>query len=650
MKKFVRYCSAVICFGAALLFSSTCFAQTTYPFIAVGSSAAFNAFAIAGASNGTAPICVNSYTGNLSSASNVYYWTQSSSAHSLQAVDGRSTDFSAQNAKAWVEWSGSLDGTTVNAVCVYLATDSIVGQRLYFATNSAGTPASSINFPGGCGSSYPVGGQIPAGIFPPESPLPPGVCSKLQGQLWNAAPSDIRAEDAAFGTTRACATYAATGTGFGYSCILPSPTSIYSGIGGSSGNVQAVTYAIAGTDPITNVQIAHSAAGTDGHPWTSINAGGQAVLVLVNTADTSAEGFGSTTFSNVNRPDLARVFTGGATRTRDLIQAAGLSSKPLTALVREPLSGTFNTFEFQVARTKEYDFTQEGLTNLAGVISANGIGMATPTGWTFEGLSCPAVDCPSAVTGNPLDWKRSGTSGSGGLKVRVIGTGEMVNTLTGLTTKCNSQACQDRAGNLITNQIGYTFFSFGNVAPAVGTAKYLLVDGVDPLFDGAAGPTQNPGGEGSGALPTCSAPCPSAVTLTNIKNGSYPLWNILRVITSGQLGAVNTAGSCLTGATVCEMVAASQAAYSTIPDLVAQSNMRVFRSHQTIMDGGKTFAGHNGTKHYSGVTGTPCGFAAYTGGAIVYECGGDVSGARFTIQQDADQITDTAAELVGLQQ
>jgi hypothetical protein len=159
MKKFMRYCSAVICFGAALLFSSTCFAQTTYPFIAVGSSAAFNAFAIAGASNGAAPICVNSYTGNLSSASNVYYWTQSSSAHSLQAVDGRSTDFAAQNAKAWVEWSGSADGATLNAVCVYLATDSIVGQRLYFATNSAGTPASSINFPGGCASTYPIGGQ-----------------------------------------------------------------------------------------------------------------------------------------------------------------------------------------------------------------------------------------------------------------------------------------------------------------------------------------------------------------------------------------------------------------------------------------------------------------------------------------------------------
>ena len=650
MTRFMRYCSAVICFGAAVLFGSTCFAQTTYPFLGVGSSAAFNAFAIAGASNGTAPICVNSYTGNLSSAANVYYWTQSSGAHSLQAIDGRSTDFSAQNAKAWVEWSGSLDGTTLNAVCVYLATDSIVGNRLFFATNSAGTPASSINFPGGCASNYAVGGQIPAGIFPPESQLPPAVCSALQGKVWNASPTDIRAEDAAFGTQRACNAYNATGTGFGYSCTIPSPTNIYSGIGGSSGQVQAVNYAIAGTDPVTNVQIAHSTLGTDGHPWVSLNAGGQALLVLANIADTSSDGFGSSAFKNVNRPDLARVFTGGATRTRDLIQGGGLGSKPLTALVREPLSGTFNTFEFQVTRTKEYFNTEEDLTNAAGVISANGIGMATPSGWTFEGLSCPAVDCASPVTGNPLDWKRTGTNGSGGLKVRVIGTGEMINTLTGLTTKCNSQACQDRAGNLITNQIGYAFFSFGNVAPAVGTAKYLLVDGVDPLFDGAAGTTQNPGGEGSGVLPTCSAPCATAVTLTNIKNGSYPLWNILRVITTGPLGAFNTSGACLSGATVCEMVAASQAAYATIPDLVPTSGMQAFRSHQTIMDGGKTFAQHNGTKHYTGVAGTPCGFAPVTGAAIVYECGGDVSGARLTTQQDQDQITDTAAELVGLQQ
>jgi hypothetical protein len=151
-------------------------------------------------------------------------------------------------------------------------------------------------------------------------------------------------------------------------------------------------------------------------------------------------------------------------------------------------------------------------------------------------------------------------------------------------------------------------------------------------------------------LPTCSAPCATAVTLTNIKNGSYPLWNILRVITTGPLGAFNTSGACLSGATVCEMVAASQAAYATIPDLVATSGLQAFRSHQTIMDGGKTFAQHNGTKHYTGVTGTPCGFAPVTGAAIVYECGGDVSGARLTTQQDQDQITDTAAELVGLQQ
>ena len=636
MKKFMRYCSVALCLGAALLFGSTCFAQTTFPFLAAGSSGAFNATAIGGAIGATPAICTNTpNNSNLALATNVYIFSQTGkSGHQyFQALDARGT-LDAQNALGWIEWSGSADGTTLNSVCLYLSVDSIVGQRLYFATNSGGMPAASINFPGGCSYSTPIPGDNQVPLFPPDTGLPATVCAALQGKAFNAAPTDIRAEDAAFGTARACGAYSATGTGFGYSCTLPTPTEIHSGVGGSTKQVQAVNYAIAGTDPLTGGIVAHTAAGSDGHPFVSLSAGGQAVLVLVNTHDTSSDGFGTTgTFNNINRPDLAHVYVGGATRTREVIGGSGLGSKGMTVLVREPLSGTFNVFEFQVPRVKEFFNTQEDLTNSAGVISANGIGMATPSGWVWEGGSVSG-----SVTGNPLDWKKTST---GGLKVRVIGTGEMVATLA-------SNSSTDAAGNSLTNQIGYAFFSFGNVKPALGLAKYLTVDGVDPLFDGPDGTTDNPGG--TGTLPSCSAPCSTAVTLTNIKNGSYPIWNILRVITSGQLGATNSSGACLSGATVCQMVAAMEASYSLIPDLVPISQMQMFRSHQTITVDGKAFAQHNGNKHYTGIAGTSCGFAPVTGAAIQYECGGDVAGARFQIQTDLDQITDTAAELVGLQQ
>ena len=45
MKNFTRYCTVAICLVAVFLFGSTCFAQSL-PFLAVGSSAAYNAFAI----------------------------------------------------------------------------------------------------------------------------------------------------------------------------------------------------------------------------------------------------------------------------------------------------------------------------------------------------------------------------------------------------------------------------------------------------------------------------------------------------------------------------------------------------------------------------------------------------------------------------
>src|SRR5580700_1247226 len=637
MKNFTRYCTVAICLGAVFFFGSTCFAQSL-PFLAVGSTGSFNAFSVGGAS-GTTPVCTNVPNGStIADSTNVYVWTESGkTGHTyFNGVDNRNAGYAQQNAKGWIEWAGSADGTTLTAVCVYLATDSIVGQRLFFATNTGGTPAGTINFGGGCSSGFPIPGDnvIPSGILPADTPLPAPVCSALNGQVWNAAPSDIRAEDASFGTQRVCASYAATGTGLGYGCTT-SPSIIHSGVGGSSGSVQTVTYAIAGQDPITSTQIAHSTAGSDGHPFVTLAAGGQAILVLVNTHDTTSDGFGTSALFNVNRPDLARVFSGAATRTRDIIPGTGLLSKPLTALVREPLSGTFNTFESQVTRTKEYDLSQEDLANNGGAESANGIGMATPSGWVWEGGSVSG-----SVLGNPLDWKKTSTTG---LKVRVIGTGEMVSTLA-------SNSATDAAGNSLTNQIGYTFFSFGNVKPAVGAAKYLLVDGVDPLFDGASGPNQNPGGVASGTLPTCTAPCSGAVTLTNIKNGSYPIWNILRVITTGTLGATTTSGACESGATVCQMVAASEASYALIPDLVPYSSMEVFRSHQTIKDNSVNFVQHNGFKHYSGIANTPCGFAPITGAAIQYECGGDVSGARFLIQQELDANTDTNAELVGFVQ
>ena len=731
MKKSLRFFSLALCVGAAMLLGSACFAQTT-PFLAAGSTGAFNAVAIGGSTpsytvavtgitgNGTTatvtcattcgftagqanvsvvgtgtgpsnpqfdatnvtvisdsgttftyantnttsfsgsatagitPTCGNlPNAASLATSTDVYLWSQSgkSGDQDLQGVDGRNTTlFVPQNAKAWVTWSTTNPDdptSTPVSVCEYLGVDSIVGLRLFFATNSSGTPAGAISIPGGCSASIAGDNPSQVPLFPTaDTPMSTSVCSTINGVTFNVAPSDVSAEDGAFQVGRACGAYNSGGTGYGLTCGRggSTPTIIYSGVGGSTGEVQVVDFNIGGTDPISGTAIAHSKAGSDGAPWVSIDGGGQAVLVLVNTNDTSSDGFGwagsasEPALTNINRPDLGRVYVGAATRTRDLMPGLGLGSKPLTALVREPLSGTYTTFENQVTRTAEYDHSADQLTNTGGTNILFGVGMGAVTGWTFT--------APTASS-DLLDAKKTSTSG---LKVRVIGTGEMVSTVDGV-------GLTDVAGNTLTNQIGFAFFSFGNVKGAIGKAKYLNVDGVDPLFDGANGTNQNPSGEGSGALPACANPCPTGVTLTNIKNGSYPIWNILRIVTSASLGSANSSGVCLTGATVCQLVQEMQASYSQIPDLVPISGMLAFRSHQTLTAastpelGGDTYTAHNGYKHYgTGITGTPCGFAPETGAAVQYECGGDVNGARFLIQQELDTNTDFASELTLIKQ
>jgi len=156
--------------------------------------------------------------------------------------------------------------------------------------------------------------------------------------------------------------------------------------------------------------------------------------------------------------------------------------------------------------------------------------------------------------------------------------------------------------------LGYTFFSFGNVNP-LATAKYgyfgkyLMVDGVDPLYATYT----------TGTLPTCTAPCPGVVTFPNMQNGTYPIWSIMRVITGKTVP---------TGVT--NLIAAAQTQVANIPDFIPISELQVFRSHYL----------------QSGITGRNGHLPRQV------EQGGDVGGAVLTIQTDLDSITDTKKEIL----
>jgi ABC-type phosphate transport system substrate-binding protein len=487
-------------------------------------------------------------------------WTNKTLAYGF---DSRSSLISNATGNIWVAWDNSTAPTTI---CSYLSVDSVVGNRLFFAT-----PRGEIVI-GSAATTTPGADLIPT-LIDNTTGLPSAVLTALDNQPFNVAFSDIRPEDAMFATTRALTPLGA-GTsgntsvkGLGYG---PGPIGANIGSAFSSSYAQVVDYAMSGKDPITGDAIP---------AYSTINVGAEVGLVVVNVSDTSAGGLGNPEFTNINRFVLARVLAGKSTRTRDLVPGTGVPIVPLNVVLREPISGTMNTFEYCITNSKEIGISQE-----LGVNPA-----ITPA-------TCPFPPCPAQ--GNPLD----SFSADGAWRKRAIGTGQMV---------------QEVGSNVDT--LGYTFFSFGNVNPLAtgkyanasigntGYGKYIMVDGVDPLYASYNG----------GTLPTCSAPCTNEVTFPNLLNGTYPIWTIMRVITSATVPPG-----------VSSLVTAAQTQVATIPDFVPIGALQVFRSHYT----------------QSGITGMN-GHLPKT-----VEAGGDVGGAVLTIQTDLDNITDNGKELTTLKQ
>jgi hypothetical protein len=197
---------------------------------------------------------------------------------------------------------------------------------------------------------------------------------------------------------------------------------------------------------------------------------------------------------------------------------------PVLVLLREPLSGTYNTFEYSEIRrfgTPHGNFEQ----NAAG------------TTWGKP----PYISQESNVAGNagapynPLNnacQPGFGDTDAEGSRRRVIGTGEMVSQV-----KANP------------NSIGYAFFSFSNVS-SIATSPlygYLTVDGVDPLFGAynnavgnagqpAVAATPNTWGElpkcTTGGAPNCLANAiwTAEQSYPHLRDGTYPAWSELRLM------------------------------------------------------------------------------------------------------------------------
>ena len=442
MTKSATKTAAAMSLALMIFIGANCFAVNPY-FNAAGSSGAFNSFALAAGPADGGRICGG------------FIWTKKNGA---QGVDHRGTSL-LETGNVWIVWNNSTNPTIV---CSYIAVDSIIGQQLFFAT-----PASTFNilFPAGTAGDN----LIPTLT---DTAIPQAVINVLQGKAFNAAPTDIRPEDALFEETRV---------------LAPLDTVHYNGLGYGPGPVGApilsafstksstpALYALSGTDPITGQTVpAHS----------TLDVGVQVVMAIVNAEQGSAQNSGhfgdSTSFFNVNRRDLTLAQNGGYAYTKDLTSVPGQATVPLNVIAREPLSGTFTVMEFNIPRNVETNSTQELNVNPA----------------TGQGTTCPGQPC-----GNPLFL-----SNGGGWRKRAIGNGEMISEI---GTAANGDA------------LGYAFWSVGNLAGQSPNIRYLSVDGVDPINLNYV----------DGTLPTCTAPCPGIVSFANVSSGSYPIWNTLRVV------------------------------------------------------------------------------------------------------------------------
>lgn len=519
------------------------------PLVAIGSSAVFPSIGIAAVSGDPVthigPLC------------GTRMWTGTG-----KAKDAR---FAApeESASIWVAWDND---TAPTIVCEYLAVDSIEGQRLFFGQGAVSGQNATLDLaPSNCATTGTRGNKV-SFVWDQANFLPFAVWNALMGGSatdqtctsqttnpahFNVAFTDVRAEDAKWlGDSRVlCAnafnppfppndTKSCLGYGPG---PLPGPaiTSSY-----STAISNNAAYNISGNDPVnTNVAVP---------AFQQIDIGEQAMMIIVNTIDTaSSAGFGTLTaplanprLTNANSHELSGFYTGQLFFTRDLLggnPSLALPQEVVHTLQREPMSGTYTTFEWQVVRQSDgrNDESQE-----------TGICAPASTCYANNCFAQVANSFPNAPCSNPVSYAVAGVNA---VKSRVIGTGQMVAT---------ADNCQWFDRSTPPNQIpgpsvlGYAFWSLGTFG-AKPCIKYLTLDGVDPLVasysvndgnfpglvvgQGAVANTPAPvgaecGGYFNGGGGVTQFSCAAGYTLPTfdgIQNGNYRNWNYVRAVYYG---------------------------------------------------------------------------------------------------------------------
>jgi hypothetical protein len=202
------------------------------------------------------------------------------------------------------------------------------------------------------------------------------------------------------------------------------------------------------------------------------------------------------------------------------------SNVPVNLILREPLSGTYQTFEFDEVRR---------FGGPLGSHTNSGTAYGKPPYISQE----ENIQISAGAQFNPEGFQCTPGAGDvlngGGFRYRAIGTSDEV-----------------EAVSVKADTIGYIFFSFGNVSSIAqnktgNSYGYLTINGIDPVFADYENNAGNPGQPASptspltwgdlpfctpGGVPSCQASAiwNGGLSYPNLRNGTYPAWAELRLI------------------------------------------------------------------------------------------------------------------------
>jgi hypothetical protein len=504
-------------------------------------------------------------------------WT-SGKTPNIVARDSRFGSTYDEQGNFWVAWGPGTGSCATPAgsfdVYSYEQLDSVIGDRCFFMVDSGGVSGCTQIFSITAGTAG--GNKIP-GLT--DTAIPGSVVTAIQNQRYNWAGTDVRPEDAKFASVRMFTPCNA---------LLPrqffnQDSYFTSGLGYASGTANVgvdiqedssagtsvfhvLDFNIFGNDPQTSKPVP---------AYQTFSIGAQPIIVGVAPASDTAGIAGAT---DINGFTLTLFFQGILGRTTDMFGPT--TTKAVDVYVREPLSGTYNTFEYSIPNGTQYHASEDYANcNSSGTVAQNPMGTGATTGFN---IGVPSI---GGVTPG---------------RHRAIGTGHMVAAI--------------NAGTSTNNRMGYFFWSAGN-ASGLNNVKYLKVNGIDPLQDTYTSNGILPGGGGVGD-PGIGA----NITFSGLKAGNYPIWSVLRLVgppSNAFIGNMLTALNTITG---------SQ------HDFVPLSSLKVWHSHFFINNIGMSSA--------NAATGNTISSANDLCTGSTPEGGGDAGGSVLTIQANKDFCSD----------